>query len=435
MKQVDRDYLDLIQSRYPDFEADYATLAEKIKTSEAYYKGEPVPYVHMPRFFPDDEVDCVRDIIDTSVRIFRKVIDRYVADGQYRKPFGFSQALEELILLPTPIPEVFPMARFDFLFDDCNTFRFVELNTDGSSAMVEDRTFVQLFRESLAYEEFSKQYELKSFDLVGEWVTAIREIYQELYRDELPTIAIVDYFDEPNPEFLRFQTEFIRAGMPTVIAQPNELTYHDDYLYYGDQRIDVVYRRLVTSDFMKHYEELSHLVEALKYGKTLWVGPIRSQVIHNKILFAVLHREEFWPMFTEAEVDFIRRHVPYTVELTNENRNDERFQEKDRWIIKPVDSYASKGVVAGRAVTQQEWRDELQSDERGRSIIQEYSDMGLADMVYFEGGGIQQFRQMIGFFVYRGQFAGFYTRVGQHSIVSGAHNGRVTASFESKKRV
>jgi len=84
-----------------------------------------------PLFFPDDHVDCIRDIVKTSSEIFHKVIDRYVADGQYREAFGFSPELEELIMLETDIPEVFPMARFDFHFDDCDHFSFIEINTDG----------------------------------------------------------------------------------------------------------------------------------------------------------------------------------------------------------------------------------------------------------------------------------------------------------------
>lgn len=434
-RQVDKDYLAMIESDYDTYKADYYKMVEALPESEAIYHGEIVPTLYMPRFFPDDHVDCLRQIVKTSVDIFHKVIDRYVADGQYRKPFGFSPELEELILIDTPIPEVFPMARFDFFFEDCDHFKYVELNTDGSSAMVEDREFVRLFKDTLAYRDFSQQYELKSFDLVGQWVEALKNIYQEQYRDELPTIAIVDYLKYENPEFIRFQKEFEKAGMPTLIAQPDELDYRSDgYLYVGDTKIDVVYRRLVTADFMEHYEELPQLVEAIKHGKTLWVGPIRTQVIHNKILFAVLHVEEFWPMFSPEEVAFIKQAIPYTEELTDANRDDERFKDKDKWILKPVDSYASLGVAAGRMLTQEEWEDALHDTARGRTIIQAYSDMGHAKMINFDGDEVAVYGQVIGVFVYRNQFAGLYSRVGQKAIVSGPFEGRVVASFESKKK-
>ena len=434
-RQVDKDYLAMIQSHYDQYKADYYQMVEKLKTSEAIYHGEVVPTLYMPRFFPDDHVDCLREIVNMSSAIFRKVIDRYVADGQYRKVFGFSPELEELIMLEPVIPEVFPMARFDFFFEDCDNFKFVELNTDGSSAMVEDKELVRLFKDTMAYRDFGKQYDLKSFDLVGQWVDAIIDIYQEQYLDELPTVAIVDYFQQENLEFIRFQKEFEKAGMPTFIAQPNELEYRDDgYLYYDDQKIDVVYRRLVTADLMKHYDELPQLIEALKHGKTMWVGPIRTQVIHNKVLFAVLHRQEFWPMFSQDEVRFIKKAIPYTIELTEQNRDEQRFKDKDKWILKPIDSYASLGVVAGRMVSRDTWEDELKNSDRGRTIMQSYSDMGHANMINFDDDEVTRYGQVIGVFVYRAQFAGLYTRVGQQAIVSGPFNGRVVASFESKKR-
>lgn len=437
MKQrpVDRDYLAMIESNYDEYKADYEKMVAALSDSEAIYHGEIVPTLYMPRFFPDDHVDCIREIVNKSCRIFHKVIDRYVADGQYREAFGFTPELEELILLETDIPEVFPMARFDLYFSDCDSYSYIEINTDGSSAMVEDREFVRLFKHTKAYRDFSKRYDLKSFDLVGLWVEAIKAIYQEQYQDELPTIAIVDFLEYENLEFIRFQKEFEKSGMPTVIAQPSELDYRDDgYLYYQDQRIDLVYRRLVTSDFMARYDELGHLVEALKYGKTLWVGPIRSQIIHSKIFFAVLHREEFWPMFTPEEVAFIKQAFPYTEELTDDNRDDPRFLDKDQWILKPTDSYASKGVIAGRMLSADEWQQELRSPTRGRTIIQKYVDIGHAKMINFDDDEVAVYGQMIGVFVYRNRFVGLYSRVGQQAIVAGPFEGRVVASFETKRK-
>lgn len=166
----------------------------------------------------------------------------------------------------------------------------------------------------------------------------------------------------------------------------------------------------------------------------MWVGPIRTQVIHNKVLFAVLHRQEFWPMFSQDEVRFIKKSIPYTIELTEQNRDEQRFKDKDKWILKPIDSYASLGVVAGRMVSRDTWEEELKNSDRGRTIIQSYSDMGHADMINFDDDEVTRYGQVIGVFVYRAQFAGLYTRVGQQAIVSGPFNGRVVASFESKKR-
>ena len=40
----------------------------------------------------------------------------------------------------------------------------------------------------------------------------------------------------------------------------------------------------------------------------------------------------------------------------NEKELEELWQDKDAWIIKPVDSYAAKGVYAGIDYSHKEWR-------------------------------------------------------------------------------
>ena len=80
-----------------------------------------------------------REITEISIRIFEKVIAAYRRNPEYRKLFPFSGELEELILLPAPYDGELAIARLDLFYDqDSGEFRFCEINTDGTAAMLRD---------------------------------------------------------------------------------------------------------------------------------------------------------------------------------------------------------------------------------------------------------------------------------------------------------
>ena len=57
-------------------------------------------------------------------------------------------------------------------------------------------------------------------------------------------------------------------------------------------RVDAVYRRAVTSDVLTHFDEVPGLLEAAEHNAVCLVGGFRTQIVHNKILYKVLHLPE-----------------------------------------------------------------------------------------------------------------------------------------------
>ena len=50
-----------------------------------------------------------------------------------------------------------PIARYDVFYNGMDKFKFIEFNTDGSSAMNKDNTVGDLLIETLAMKEFRKK--------------------------------------------------------------------------------------------------------------------------------------------------------------------------------------------------------------------------------------------------------------------------------------
>ena len=96
--------------------------------------------LQIPKIYDRKTIETFSEIVDVTYGIFEKVIQKYLDDSEYRKLFPFSKALEELILLPVDYPIAVPVCRIDIFYNEENgQFKFCEFNTDGTSAMNENK--------------------------------------------------------------------------------------------------------------------------------------------------------------------------------------------------------------------------------------------------------------------------------------------------------
>ena len=225
---------------------------------------------------------------------------------------------------------------------------------------------------------------------------------------------------------------FRRQGVNCEICDIRSLQYQNGVLYSGKgYRIDAIYRRAVTSDVMNHYEEVSDFINAIKDDAVFLAGAFATQIIHTKWLFYVLHHDLTTTFLTADEKNFIEEHVPFTVELSSEYITlNEVSAKKDSFILKPMDSYASKGIyAAGREYDQQEW-DALLREIYGKGYIcQEYCEQYMTENIDFAWGDGKwhPYSNMPGLYVYNGQFAGVLMRMACEGKIIVAHENERTA--------
>jgi hypothetical protein len=191
--------------------------------------------------------------------------------------------------------------------------------------------------------------------------------------------------------------------------------------------VDVIYRRAVTSDILSHMDEVTDFVEAAKSGKVCLLGDFRTQIAHNKVLYKILHMEETMRLLTKREQTFVRAHVPYTVALDevfaagNEEFLAEVLSHKDDWIIKPEDSYGSKGVHAGvEHEDPGEW-ETLLSENRGKKyILQAFNNPYELLNIDFSEDGYRWVNasNLTGLFVYNEKLRGAYSRISFVKMIS-----------------
>ena len=139
MESIRRQYQQIIEE---NFEENYqAALKTKdyLEHSSVAYHGRCVRTLQIPKVFTPEVAEKYGEIVTVTYGIFEKVIREYLENPEYRKLFPFSRELEDLILVPRGYDSLLPIARFDIFYnEEDDSFKFCEINTDGTSAMNED---------------------------------------------------------------------------------------------------------------------------------------------------------------------------------------------------------------------------------------------------------------------------------------------------------
>ncbi len=430
-----KEYIELIEKDPESYAEDYQQFVNAIAHSTAIYKGEPVPALYQGIFYDEKTFEVWKEIASTMISIANKMTVKYLEDPEYREKFGFPELMEQLILHDPGYDTFIPMARFDIFYNNPDDFWFCECNTDGSSAMNEDNVIGELLLKGEGMREFAKQYELHNRDYFDPWVEKSLELYRSVHGKLPETLAIADFTESGTPyEFVEFQKRYEKAGVRAIIADLRDFTYEGGKLIADGQPIDMVYRRVTTVELVAKAEEARPFIDAYLDNAFFCVGSMRSQIIHNKLAFAILHEPASKALLTEAEVAFVEKHIPFTGELTQANIADV-VKDKDRYIVKPSDSRGSEGVYVGRDYTAEEYEELLTELVKEQAIYQTYIDADPMDFVFFDEKGqysIKPLVPLMGMFIYMGEFEGIYTRVGGEHIISGRTSYFVAPNIEVK---
>ena len=412
-----------------------------------FYYDKDINLYYLPKIFTKYDIDKFRNAIDTFYRILNKIILLYKTDANVRKLFSFDKNLEELILNSFEAESKVPMSRIDLFYnEESSQFKFCEINTDGTSSMIEDKILNDAQNLSLPFRNFIKDYDMTRFELFDSWVYEFIKYYnqfREKYNSaEKPNILITDFLDKGiTAEFKMFKEYFEKNGYRCEISDIRDLIYKDNSLYTTyknpntneislDMKVDAVYRRAVTSDIMRDFDKVTDFINAVRDKKVCLIGDFHTQIIHNKIIFYILHLPEIQSKLTKAERIFVNHHVPYTFLLNDENikNNKEKYEQivknHKEWILKPLDSYGSKGVTAGYEVSDTEWEKLLKDCTDKHYIVQEFADIYFTKniMKIDDSHDYVTTSNLTNLYCYNEKFAGILSRASLSSMISMRHD-------------
>ncbi len=433
-----KEYKAIAERDFSAAKADASAMRTAIENSSAHYHGNTVHTLYIPKMYNKTDYARFLKITETTYNILSKVIKEYLQNPEYRRLFGFDSRLEELILRPSLYECPLPISRIDVFYNPENgNIKFCEFNTDGSSGMNEDRELNNVLNTSSAFIEFKKAHKITTFELFDSWVKEFTEIYKTTDRYKANAhIAIADFMSSAsNEEFEEFKRAFERAGYTCEICDIYKLSRKDNRLISPTgKKIDALYRRAVTCDIISEYDKILPFIEATKNNEVVLIGDFKTQIVHNKLIFKILRDSMTKAILTEEENNFIEATIPKTYVLTKDMLNDTDItKNRTKWIAKPMDSYASKGVLAGiEAKTDEEWQEFLKKHTDGSYLLQEYItpyESENIDLVWDKDAHFTGFANITGLFVYGGKLGGLYSRISKTGIISTQYSEMTLATM------
>jgi uncharacterized circularly permuted ATP-grasp superfamily protein len=195
-------------------------------------------------------------------------------------------------------------------------------------------------------------------------------------------MAIVDWTDVPTArEFELFRDYFEEKGLTTLIGDPRELELRRGRLYLGRRAVNLVYRRVLTSELLDREGPATALVEGYLSGAACVVNSFRAKLLHKKMSLALLSDDRYARLYTPEQREAIERHVPWTRKVSDgqttrhgrpvRNLPEYIASHRDELVLKPNDEYGGKGVVLGWTVEQREWERALKEALGQSFVVQE----------------------------------------------------------------
>jgi uncharacterized circularly permuted ATP-grasp superfamily protein len=251
-------------------------------------------------------------------------------------------------------------------------------------------------------------------------------------RGDRPVIAIVDWEGLPTaPEFDMFKSFFETAGVKTLICDPRALEFRAGRLYAHDTAVNLVYRRVLTSELLARGDETKALRDAYVAGAVCVVNSFRAKLLHKKMSLALLSDPRYAGIYDATQRAAIRRHIPWTRRVRPELA-EEIARRRETLVLKPNDEYGGKGVVLGWTVDQPEWEAAIEVATTQSYVVQEAVEIPRVPFPVVLDGGLHFLDLAVDLdpYVFEGRPGGFMTRVSAAALLNvTAGAGSVVPTF------
>lgn len=273
-----------------------------------------------------------------------------------------------------------PSARIDGFLTD--RLRFVEYNAESPAGMAYADVLTAVFERLPVMRAFRKRFRLRALPTRARQLGAMLRGFRHWGKEPTPVIAIVDWTGLPTTaEFELFREYFESQGVRSLICEPRALEFRRGRLFADGIAVNLVYRRVLTSELLARPDEGRALVQAYEAGAVCVVNTFRAKLLHKKMSLALLSDDRYAQLYTGGQRTAIARHVPWTrkVRHGSATRNGRSIpdlaayiaEHRQELVLKPNDEYGGKGVVLGWTVSQSEWVRSLGTALTESSVVQE----------------------------------------------------------------
>jgi hypothetical protein len=398
-----------------------------------------------PFFLSASDEARIRSAAETIATLGERVVSASMESPELFAQLGMTEAETRLVQIDPKYKTASTASRLDaFLLPD--SLHFAEYNAESPAGPGYTQRLCELFDEQAVMTRFRATHQVTYHKAIDALLAALLASYREWGgRATPPAMAIVDWRDVPTwTEFEILRDAFKSAGVPTVVCDPRELVFQNGVLSGQGTRIDLVYRRVLINDIVAKPAECAALVQAYSAGAACVANTFRCKLAHKKAFFAVLTDPRNRSLFSSAELDVIRAHVPWTRVLADVQTDKDDWRGglldlarawREHMVVKPNDEYGGKGVVLGWETTEAEWDAALSAalgDPPGSWIVQQRIPVRREIFPRFDlSGRVTMSDMLVDFapYLFRGRMGGYLTRLSATGLANVTSGGGQVPSF------
>ncbi|MGI8968158.1 MAG: hypothetical protein ACR2GA_03530 [Chloroflexota bacterium] len=372
--------------REPDVAARTAeALREACRRHGLVVGGRQLCAVLRPRFLSAERTEHLARVSAILAALLERAGAHLLASHRLLDLIGATEEERDIWSIDPGYPGFTLTSRLDsFMAHDQP--RFVEYNAESPAGIGFCDRLIEVFNELPVTHAWRPDAPPQPAD--GR--RALLEILLAAYRDwggqDTPTMAIIDWENVITRRDFELCAELFREhGVPVTITDPRSLRYVNGTVWCGNERITLVYRRVLLPELLAKSAEIQPLLQAYRDGAICMVNSPRSKLLHKKTVFALLCDRQLGLEMTPAERAVVEQTVPWTRALL-EGSTEYAGQSVDlvhlllsqpeQFALKPTDDYGGRGVVLGWDSSPEVWAEAVeQGIVTGGFIVQERVDV------------------------------------------------------------
>lgn len=421
---IDR-YHDVLTAYVDKGGEDHVALLDRMVARGVVFAGRPICSFLRPQFLLRSQ----HELLLGAVRHFRSAVvkakDLILENPELLALMELTAGERRLVDMNPEYRSLGVVTRLDTLLS-ADDLQLVELNAEGAFGVSYSDRLSELFEGFQPMREFARERPVQPLQSGNALVGAVLDTWHEFGGTRVPRLAVVDWEEvATRAEFDLICERFQRHGIPARFVDPRALEYKEGILSADGQPIDLVYRRLLTSELLARESEVKALVDAYRARVVCVVNSFRAKILDKKILFALLHDPRITQRYTKEEADVIRAHVPWTRRVvegkTTGPEGDAEIdlvayalEHRMNLVLKPNDELGSRGVVIGANVEPAVWERALKLALVDPSIVQRrvpmpssmFPEVGAAGELFFSRRYVE-----LDPYLFRGEMRGALTRL------------------------
>jgi uncharacterized circularly permuted ATP-grasp superfamily protein len=393
------------------------------------FGGRPLSIALRPQLVSRATWEAVVQASQTTYAALQALERALLADRGLRAELDLEPEEERLALADPHCRSSSSSSRLDGFLS--GRLRYVEYNAESPAGMAYGDTLTAVFDTLPVVRQFRKRFKLRSVPLRSRQLASMLRAFRSAANGSRPVIAIVDWPGLPtSTEFEMFRDFFESRGIRTVICDPRELELRRGRLYAGGKLVNLVYRRVLTSELLAKGEETRALRDAYLQGTVCVVNSFRAKLLHKKMSLALLSDDHYARLYTAEQRRVIARHVPWTRKVrqgptTRAGRPVPDLvayiaDHQGELVLKPNDEYGGKGVALGWTVSRAEWESVLRTALEESFVVQEAVPVPRQEFPVMLDGRVQSLDLAMDMdpYLFDGRVAGCLARLSSSALLN-----------------